>query len=92
VTAETKDSILGIMERWGFPTLVALGLAYFIRQDLLIPLLDEHRLTLKEVRETQREIADAVNEQTRLLVAIQSGKPTPQMRTVDVTEPDAGKN
>lgn len=92
MTAETKDTLIGIMERWGFPTLVALGLAFFIRQDLLMPLLEEHRLTLKEVRETQREIADAVNEQTRLLMAIQSGKPVPQMRTVDATTPDPGKN
>jgi hypothetical protein len=88
VTDTTKDTLFGIMERWGFPTLVALGLAFFIRQDLLIPLLDEHRLTLKEVRETQREIATAVNEQTRLLIAIQSGRPI-TMRAVDQTpEPD----
>jgi hypothetical protein len=88
VTDTTKDTLFGIMERWGFPTLVALGLAFFIRQDLLIPLLDEHRLTLKEVRETQREIATAVNEQTRLLIAIQSGRPV-NMRAVDQTpEPD----
>ena len=88
MTDTTKDTLFGIMERWGFPTLVALGLAFFIRQDLLIPLLDEHRLTLKEVRETQREIATAVNEQTRLLIAIQSGRPV-NMRTVDQTlEPD----
>lgn len=92
MTAETKDTLMSIMERWGFPTLVALGLAFFIRQDLLMPLLEEHRLTLKEVRETQREIADAVADQTRLLIAIQSGKPLPPLRTVDVTEPDAGKN
>ena len=75
MTDTTKDTLFGIMERWGFPTLVALGLAFFIRQDLLLPLLDEHRLTLKEVRETQREIADAVADQTRLLIAIQSGRP-----------------
>lgn len=92
MTEAAKDTMFGILERWGFPTLVALGLAFFIRQDLLMPLLEEHRLTLKEVRETQREIADAVNEQTRLLIAIQSGKPMPTMRTVDATEPDAGKN
>ena len=92
MTAETKDTLIGIMERWGFPTLVALGLAFFIRQDLLMPLLEEHRLTLKEVRETQREIADAVADQTRLLIAIQSGKPLPHLRTVDVTEPDPGTN
>ena len=82
MTDATKDTLFGVMERWGFPTLVALGLAFFIRQDLLIPLLNEHRLTLKEVRETQREIATAVNEQTRLLIAIQSGKPI-SMRTVE---------
>jgi len=92
MTAETKDTLIGIMERWGFPTLVALGLAFFIRQDLLMPLLEEHRLTLKEVRETQREIADAVNDQTRLLIAIQSGKPVGGLRTVDVQKPGDGQN
>jgi hypothetical protein len=87
MTTETKDTLIGIMERWGFPTLVALGLAFFIRQDLLMPLLEEHRLTLKEVRETQREIADAVSDQTKLLLSIQSGRPAMGLRTVDATEP-----
>jgi hypothetical protein len=72
VTTETKETLFGIMERWGFPTLVALALAFFIRQDLLLPLLEEHRLTLKEVRETQRELATAITEQTKLLYALQS--------------------
>lgn len=92
MTNETRDTMFGIIERWGFPTLVALGLAFFIRQDLLVPLLEEHRLTLKEVRETQREIATAVNEQTRLLIAIQSGRPVTPMRTVDATTPEPGTN
>lgn len=90
MTAEAKETMLGIMERWGFPTLVALALAFFIRQDLLLPLLEEHRLTLKEVRETQREIADAINEQTRLLIAIQSGKPMPMRAAVNASEPQPG--
>lgn len=92
MTAETKDTLFGIMEKWGFPTLVALALAFFIRQDLLLPLLEEHRLTLKEVRETQREIADAVSDQTRLLLSIQSGKPVVGLRTVDVKELENGQN
>ena len=92
MTAETKETLFSIMERWGFPTLVALALAFFIRQDLLLPLLEEHRLTLKEVRETQREIADAVSDQTKLLLSIQSGRPVVGLRTVDVTEPEPGKN
>ena len=90
MTAEAKETMLGIMERWGFPTLVALALAFFIRQDLLLPLLEDHRLTLKEVRETQREIADAINEQTRLLIAIQSGKPMPMRAAVNASEPQPG--
>lgn len=86
MTAEQRDTMFGILERWGFPTLVALGLAFFIRQDLLLPLLEEHRLTLKEVRETQRNIANAVAEQTRLLIAIQSGKPV-TLRNIDAGDP-----
>jgi len=85
MTAEAKETLVSIMERWGFPTLVALGLAFFIRQDLLIPLLEEHRLTLREVRETQREIADAVSDQTRLLLSIQS-------RTVGTKNIEEGAN
>jgi hypothetical protein len=90
VTDTTKDTLFGIMERWGFPTLVALGLAFFIRQDLLLPLLDEHRLTLKEVRETQREIADAVADQTRLLIAIQSGRPITLRADAKAPDPEPG--
>jgi hypothetical protein len=92
VTEEAKHTMLGLLDRWGWPTVAAVGLAFFIRQDLLLPLLEEHRLTLKEVRETQREIADAVNDQTRLLIAIQSGKPVHGLRTVDVQEPGDGQN
>ena len=91
MTTQTKETVFGIMERWGFPTLVALALGFFIRQDLLLPLLEEHRLTLKEVRETQREIADAVGEQTRLLYAIQS-QVKDEAWTVDITPPPAGEN
>ncbi len=92
MTDEAKHTMLGLLDRWGWPTVAAVGLAFFIRQDLLLPLLEEHRLTLKEVRETQREIADAVNDQTRLLIAIQSGKPVHGLRTVDVQEPGDGQN
>jgi hypothetical protein len=92
VTEEAKHTMLGLLDRWGWPTVAAVGLAFFIRQDLLLPLLEEHRLTLKEVRETQREIADAIGDQTRLLLSIQSGKPVHGLRTVDVQEPGDGQN
>jgi F420-0:gamma-glutamyl ligase-like protein len=71
MTDEAKGQMLDILGKYGFPTLVAIGLAWFIRTDLLVPLLEEHRQTVKELRETQREIAKAVTEQTRLLYALQ---------------------
>jgi hypothetical protein len=75
MTADTaRETLYGIMERWGFPTLVAIAFAWVLRQDILLPMLDEHRLTLKEIRETQREIATAVADQTRLLNALQADK------------------
>jgi len=92
MTVDAKETLMELLAKYGFSTLVAVGLAWFIRQDLLIPLLDEHRLTLREVRETQREIADAVSDQTRLLLSIQSGKPVVGLRTVDVSEIEAGEN
>lgn len=68
---EVKGTLLSLGERWGFPVLVAVALGYFLRTDIVLPLLESHRETLKEIRETQREIANAVNEQTRLLYALQ---------------------
>jgi hypothetical protein len=71
MTAETRDTLFGIIERWGFPTLVALALGYFLRQDVLLPLVEEHRSFVKQLGETQREISRAITEQTRLLYALQ---------------------
>lgn len=81
MTAEdAKDSLLTVLRDYGFSVLVAIGLAWFIRTDLLVPLLEEHRMTVRELRETQHEIAKAISEQTRLLYALQPkvGQQRPQ--------------
>jgi hypothetical protein len=71
----TKEEIGGtvgsIMERWGFPVLVALAAGWVLRHDVLLPLVEEHRSFVKSLSETQREISQAVAEQTRLLYALQ---------------------
>ena len=60
-----------VIERWGFPTLVALCLMYFVRVDLVIPMVDAHGKFLDEMTSTQREIVQTMQEQTRLLYALQ---------------------
>lgn len=77
----TKEEVAGtlgsIMERWGFPVLVALAAGWILRNDVLLPLVEEHRAFVKQLGETQREISQAVSEQTRLLYALQPReKPT----------------
>lgn len=71
MTDAAKETMYGILERWGFPTLVALAFGYVLRQDVLLPLVEEHRAFLKQLGETQREISQAVSEQTRLLYRLQ---------------------
>lgn len=69
--AEMSDFSKHVLERWGFPTLVAIALGYFLRQDVILPLLESHRETLRGITETQKEISQAIQEQTRLLYALQ---------------------
>lgn len=71
----TREDVAGtvgsIMERWGFPVLVALAAGWVLRNDVLLPLVEEHRSFVKQLGETQREISQAVAEQTKLLYAMQ---------------------
>lgn len=60
-----------ILERWGFPTVVAIAAGIVLRQDVLLPLLESHRDTLRQICETQKEISTAVHEQTKLLYALE---------------------
>lgn len=60
-----------ILERYGFPALACVGLAYFIRQDVVLPLVESHRETLRGICETQKDISQAIQDQTRLLYALQ---------------------
>ena len=70
MTDAAKETIFGIIERWGFPTLVALAFMFVFRQDVILPLVDEHRASLRALVATQKDIVEALQEQTRLLYAM----------------------
>lgn len=91
VAIVTKEDVAGtvgnVLERWGFPVLVALACGWVLRADVLLPLVEEHRSFVRNLGETQREISKALGEQTRLLYAMQSHHEQMQQRTVrEVTE------
>ena len=71
MTDSAKETVFDILNKWGFPTLVALAAGWVLRHDVLLPLVEEHRAFVKQLGETQREISKAITEQTRLLYAMQ---------------------
>jgi len=82
MTDATKETVFSIVERWGFPTLVALAAGWVLRNDVLLPLVEEHRSFVRQLSETQQEISQTISEQTKLLYALQprlvnDGKPDP---------------
>lgn len=71
MTDAARETMYSILERWGFPTLVAIACGWVLRQDVLLPLVEEHRAFLRQLGETQKEISTTVRDQTRLLYALQ---------------------
>ena len=82
MTDATRETLYSVMERWGFPTLVAIAVGWVLRHDVLLPLVEEHRTFVRSLSETQREISQAVSEQTRLLYELR-----PRAVTVSKEEP-----
>ena len=68
---EAMSSLQTVIERWGFPVLVALAAGWVLRHDVLLPLVEEHRTFVKNLGETQRDISVAIQEQTKLLYALE---------------------
>jgi len=91
VTDEVKGTLFSIIERWGFPTLVAIAFGWVLRQDVLLPLVESHQQFVEQLGATQRDISEAIREQTRLLYALQP-KVGDQAYTVRAVEPDAQPN
>jgi hypothetical protein len=90
MTAETKDTLLSVLKDYGFATVLACALLWVGRQDIILPMVESHREFLRDVADTQKEISQAISEQTRLLYALQPKDV--QVRTVDSKEPEGGKN
>ncbi len=84
MTDQAKDTLYSILREYGFATLVACALLYVGRQDIIVPMVEAHREFLKDLAATQREISQAVSEQTRLLYALQ-----PKLGRPAKGEPDA---
>jgi hypothetical protein len=83
MTDEVKGTMFSIIERWGFPTLVAIVAMWVLRQDVLLPLVQSHKQFVEQLGETQQDISKAIQEQTRLLYALQPKSAAARMPDTD---------
>jgi len=81
--AEVSETMKTVLERYGFPSLVAIAFGYVLRQDILLPLVQQHSAFLQTVAESQKEIAEAVQEQTRLLYALKPELRESMQKSID---------
>ncbi len=68
---QVQTTMLSMLKDYGFATLVALACLYVGRQDVLLPLVKAHTAFLDKLATTQVDIAEAMQEQSRLLYALQ---------------------
>jgi hypothetical protein len=65
------ETIKTILDRYGLPILVCLWAGYVLRSDVLLPLVEQHSAFIRTIGDSQKEIADAIKEQTKMLYALQ---------------------
>lgn len=80
---EVYEAFMRVLERHGFGLVLATAILWFVRTDLVLPMVQAHQEFLKEMAGTQKEITQAIKEQTRLLYTLQpqdvSREPRPEL-------------
>jgi hypothetical protein len=87
---EVYETALRMVERYGFGLVLASLVLWFVRVDIVIPMVEAHSQFLKEMSLTQRDIATAVHDQTKLLYALRDSQE--RAYTTSITAPDATRN
>lgn len=85
-SVDVYEAGLRMLERYGFGLVLATAILWFVRTDLVLPMVDAHKSFLREMAATQHDIARSIQEQTRLLCVIRDGRD--KMYTTSVVEPE----
>jgi hypothetical protein len=70
-STDVYETALKMVERYGFGLALATAVLWFVRVDVVIPMVEAHQQFLRDMTQTQKEITTAVQEQTKLLWAMQ---------------------
>lgn len=88
---DVYEAGLRMLERYGFGLVLATAILWFVRTDLVLPMVDAHKSFLKEMAATQHDIARSIQEQTRLLYVIRDGRDKMYTTSVE-TQDEATRN
>jgi hypothetical protein len=77
-SVEFYDGILRIVEKYGVAIVLSTALMWILRNDILLPLVEEHRLFVRELGQTQKDIGKAISEQTLILSRLQDDRAAPR--------------
>lgn len=70
-SVQVYEAFFRAVERYGFGLVLATAILWFVRVDLVLPIVEAHRSFLMEMSRSQKDISTALQEQTRLLYALQ---------------------
>lgn len=70
-SVDVYETALRLVERYGFGLILCTAVLWFLRVDIVIPMVETHQEFLRNISDTQKEISEAVHEQTKLLWAMQ---------------------
>lgn len=73
-STEAYAEVLRVAEKYGLAVVLSVALLWMLRNDVLVPLVEEHRVFVRSLSETQKEISRAVGDQTRILMQLQESQ------------------
>jgi hypothetical protein len=73
-SAEVYDGVLRIVEKYGVAVVLSVALMWILRNDILVPLVEEHRAFVRQLGETQKDIGKALHDQTVILSRLENSK------------------
>lgn len=71
---DVYEAALRMLERYGFGLVLATAILWFVRTDIVLPMVDAHKSFLREMAATQHDISRAIQEQTRLLCVLRDAR------------------
>lgn len=77
-----KNTWITMLERYGFGLALASAVLWFVRTDIVVPMVTAHALFLQEMAAAQKDIGSALREQADILKELRTDRLS-QLKGID---------